>query len=357
MKFAVHTRIINLKLKREFGTAHLRRKTQRTVLVRVTQRDDDSHAGFGECIEHPAWGTTCEHLIQEISHAAEWMESLEFSSVVEASHWLTDQADRLSSHARSALDQALWDLHGRIKSVSTSSSLMEICPLVSRGTARSSITIGLDTPGAMAADLENHLAWPIIKIKLGGGSDIEALQLIRTRARAKVLRVDANEGWDTDNFLELLRACEAARVELIEQPFERHELESTRLLRHATIIPVIADESCCGLEDVDSCSGIFDGINIKLYKCGGLLTAARMIARARELKLKVMLGCMVESVVGVSAMAQLAPYADFLDLDGATLIANNPTTGMELNAGLISFPQQPGNGFDQQPLQKLFDNH
>lgn len=354
MNLLVETCIYELQLKREFGTAQLRRRSQRSVLVRITDMDSGHH-GFGECIEHPTYRTRCESLQHSIDKIAGWLRNADATDLPSISACLEEEGKDFSIFARSAVDQALWDLHGRKSNMPTAQCIMEYFHIPLRDTTRSSITIGLDTPDMMAEDIGNYISWPILKIKLGGADDLSCLSRVRQLSDRKILRVDANEGWDTHNFLEILRLCEKSGVELIEQPFHRYDVEATRLMRHSTILSVIADESCRKFEDVEDCAGIFDGVNIKLYKCGGIFNAARMILKARELKMKVMLGCMVESVIGVSAMAQLSAFADFLDLDGACLIGNNPTSGLELRSGSLIPFEGPGNGFDQTPLHRLFE--
>ncbi|MCD8534161.1 MAG: dipeptide epimerase [Verrucomicrobia bacterium] len=355
-RFHFQTRVLNLKLKREFGTAQLRRTHQRTVVLRIEDRQLHS-IGFGECIEHPTYLTECESLIEEIQQIEAWLNRCDESAEIpQICMNLKENLEFFSSYARSAVDQALWDLYARSRDQTTAACLASQVRLADMSTRKSSITIGLSTPSMMVAELENYFNWPILKIKLGGEEDTEILRLIRAKAPRKTIRIDANEGWDPEHFAEVLRVCEQSRVELIEQPFHRQESKTTRLLRHATTLSIIADESCCQPLDVEKCAGVFDGINIKLYKCGGLLPAAWMIEKARQLNMKVMLGCMVESIIGVSAMAQLSGYADFIDLDGACLISNNPTSGMVLEDGIVLASNHKGNGFDHSPLEILFRN-
>ena len=160
----------------------------------------------------------------------------------------------------------------------------------------------------------------------------------------RTFRVDANCGWTAEQTIELSSVLKEMGVEFIEQPLPPEDVEGARRAFANSALPLIADESCITEEDVDRCAGRFHGINIKLVKCGGLATARRMITRARELGLKVMVGCMTESTVGISALAQLLPLLDYVDMDGAVLLAKDIATGVRLDRGKCIYPNVNGTG-------------
>jgi L-alanine-DL-glutamate epimerase-like enolase superfamily enzyme len=159
-----------------------------------------------------------------------------------------------------------------------------------------------------------------------------------------VFRVDANTAWTADEAIRNAAELAQLGVEFIEQPLPRDAWEPMRHVFRESTLPVIADESCQREEDVERCAGCFHGINIKLTKCGGLTPARKMIERARQLGLKVMVGCMTESTVGCSAIAQLLPLLDYVDMDGPMLIARDVATGIRLDRGRVIFPRENGCG-------------
>ncbi|MCW5559679.1 MAG: dipeptide epimerase, partial [Verrucomicrobiae bacterium] len=185
--------------------------------------------------------------------------------------------------------------------------------------------------------------WPIYKIKLGTPEDLEIVRELRRHTDA-AFRVDANTAWTAERTLELAPELKRLGVEFIEQPLPPDDWDGMRRVFPDCALPVFADESCLTEDDVPRCAGYFHGINIKLTKAGGLTPTRRMIDRARSLGLRVMVGCMNESTVGISAIAQLLPLLDFVDMDGAMLIARDVATGVRLEQGRALFPEENGNG-------------
>jgi L-alanine-DL-glutamate epimerase-like enolase superfamily enzyme len=185
--------------------------------------------------------------------------------------------------------------------------------------------------------------WPVYKIKLGTPNDLEIVRALRARTQSK-FRVDANCGWTAEQTIANSRELVALGVEFIEQPLPADQWESMKRVHVESALPIIADESCIVPGDVDCCAGFFHGINIKLVKCGGLTPARRMIARARQLGLKVMVGCMTESTVGISAIAQLLPMLDYVDMDGALLLAKDIATGVTIEQGQCIYAKENGSG-------------
>ena len=205
-------------------------------------------------------------------------------------------------------------------------------------------SIGIDNPAATRAKVEEAAQYPVLKIKVGLDSDEATIQAVRAVTK-KPFRVDANEGWkDKEEAVRKINWLEKQGVEFVEQPMPAHMIEEMRWVRSRVHVPLIADESCTHASEIPSLVGAFDGINIKLDKSGGVLEAYRMIQIARALGLKVMLGCMISSSVTVTAMAHLSPLADYADLDGNLLIANDPYLGVEVKDGKLILPNRPGLG-------------
>jgi L-alanine-DL-glutamate epimerase-like enolase superfamily enzyme len=209
-----------------------------------------------------------------------------------------------------------------------------------------SYTLGLDTLEGTRDRARRARRFKALKVKVGGAEDLARLEAVRSESRAP-LRVDANEGWTLEGARELVPALVELGVELIEQPFPADDLESFRALREVRPRPpVIVDEGCQDLSDVAGVAGYADGINVKLAKSGGLREALRMVHAGRALGLGVMIGCMVESQLGVAPAAQIASLADWVDLDGHLLLADEPFRGLQLEDGRVLPSHGPGLGVE-----------
>jgi L-alanine-DL-glutamate epimerase-like enolase superfamily enzyme len=242
---------------------------------------------------------------------------------------------------RSALDAALHDWIGRRLGV----PVWRLLGLPRRAPV-TSYTVGIDTLEGTRDRARRARRYKAIKVKVGGAEDLARLEAVRSETDA-ALRVDANEGWTLEAARELVPALVELGVELIEQPFPAADLESFRALRELDPLPpVIVDEGCQDLGDVAPVAGYADGINIKLAKSGGLREALRMVHAARALGLRVMIGCMVESQLGVAPAAQIASLADWVDLDGHLLLADEPFRGLQLEDGRVLPSHGPGLGVE-----------
>jgi len=241
--------------------------------------------------------------------------------------------------AEAAMDMAICDLAGKKLSV----PLCELMGIDPRQTPLTSFTIGMDTPEAVEAKVREAGDYEVLKIKLGSDEDRQILEAVRGLTD-RPLRVDANEGWTLEGAQSRLEWLEAMGVELVEQPLPAGQLEEMRELRRSSPLPLFADESVHRAADIPRLAGAFDGINIKLMKCGGLGEARRMIAVARAHGMQVMLGCMVESSLAITAAAHLSPLVDFADLDGNLLIDNDPFVGVTVKGGRLVLPEGPGLG-------------
>jgi len=187
--------------------------------------------------------------------------------------------------------------------------------------------------------------WPIYKIKVGTADDIAIVKALRENTDA-ILRVDANAAWDLPTALQLIPALKDLGVELVEQPLAKDNWEGMKELYRQSSLPLFADEACVAESDVEKCKDHFHGINIKLTKCSGITPALRMIRKARELDMQVMIGCMNESTIGSAAIAHLLPLVDHADMDGPLLLEEDVATGIGFDYGKIIYPTKPGLGIE-----------
>ena len=195
----------------------------------------------------------------------------------------------------------------------------------------------------MQAKVAEAAEYPILKVKLGTDRDAAILRTIRDVTDREV-RVDANCAWTARQAIAMLPVLAEYGVTVLEQPVQPTDYDGFLEIRRRATIPVIADESCKVATDIPPLVGKVDGINIKLAKCGSLREAMRMIAVARTHHMQVMLGCMIESSIGITAAAHLAPLVDIVDLDGAALLANDPFAGARIDRGQVTLPTAPGLG-------------
>jgi L-alanine-DL-glutamate epimerase-like enolase superfamily enzyme len=245
---------------------------------------------------------------------------------------LAGAADRMAAAiahhgaAKCALDIALHDLAGK----RLGRPIRELLGITGE-IPPTDFTLGIDEPAVVAERARRAASFPALKVKVGGASDIETVRAVRAVFDGR-LRVDANTGWTMDGAVAILPELQALGVELIEQPFPARRLDDLRALQARSPLPLVADESAVTIDDLDSLVGVVDGVNVKLAKCGGIGPARRMLERARELGFRTFLGCMEETSIGIAASAVVAPLADWVDLDGNLLLADDPVAGLELGA-------------------------
>jgi L-alanine-DL-glutamate epimerase-like enolase superfamily enzyme len=239
-----------------------------------------------------------------------------------------------------AVDFALHDWLGKRLAVPT----WKLLGLDAAKAPPTSFTIGIDKPELIVEKVEEAAAHPILKVKLGTEFDEQILEAVRRVAPDKRVRIDANASWRPEQALEKVRMCANYGVEYVEQPVRPADRETLRRLHEARILPIVADESAVRHTDIPGLIGCVDGINIKLDKCGGIRAGLQMIHAAKILGMKVMLGCMIGSSLYIAALAQLSPLADWLDLDGHLLLAEDPFAGLGYRAGHLILSQGPGLG-------------
>ncbi len=327
----------DLPLRHTFTISRESIDVQPTVIVELEQ---DGVRGYGEATTNQYYGVTLESLCAAIGGCRGVIESQEMSDPVKFYDSLAGELDQ-HRFALCALDQAAYDLWGKLQG----KPVYELWELDTGHVPPSNYTIGIDEIDTMVAKMNEFAGWPVYKIKLGTDRDVEIVTRLREETDA-VFRVDANCGWTADETLDNSQKLKRLGVEFIEQPMPPIEWEAMRRLRNQSVLPIVADESCQREEDVACCDGFFHGINIKLVKCGGLTPARRMIEAARLRGLSVMVGCMTESSVGISAIAQLLPLLDAVDMDGAVLLAEDIATGVRLERGVCHYPDRPGCGVE-----------
>jgi L-alanine-DL-glutamate epimerase-like enolase superfamily enzyme len=325
-----------LPLKHVFAISRGSIAVQPTVIVELT---DGAHRGYGEATTNAYYGATLVGMRTSLEAARAAVEASK-SQVEPAELWrqLAPHFEH-DSFAQCALDQAAWDLWGKQQGA----PLHKLWGLNTSSAPPSSFTIGIAPLDIMVAKLREAPGWPSYKIKLGCANDIEVIRELR-RHTSVPFRVDANCGWTLDEAIENSRALADLGVEFIEQPLPADDWSGAHRLFVESALPIIADESCRHEADVERGHGAFHGINIKLVKCGGLTPARRMVNRARQLGLHTMLGCMTESTVGISAVAQLLPLVDYADVDGAALLAKDIASGVRVDRGVCQFPNVNGAG-------------
>ena len=335
---ALETRIVRLRL----------RHTWTTVMASSDYRDNlhlrfarDATTGLGEAAPIVRYKESAELARQAVESLRGLLTSADpwqFAKTMQAVFRRVEG----QYAAKAAIDMALMDWVGKKLGV----PLYRYFGLDPRDTPLTTFSIGIDTPETTRQKVREAEPFPILKIKVGLDTDEATIDAVRS-ATKKPLRVDANEGWrNKEEAVRKINWLESQGIEFVEQPMPAAMLEETRWVRSRVHIPIIADEACLHPADIPQLANSYDGVNIKLMKCGGMLEAYRMIAMARALGLKTMLGCMIESSIGVTAAAHLSPLVDYADLDGNLLIANDPYTGVLVRNGKLILPDGPGLGLE-----------
>ncbi|SHH24042.1 dipeptide epimerase [Flavobacterium defluvii] len=327
-------RAYDLKLKHTF---RISRKTIDFQPSLIVELEENGISGYGEATSNPYYNITIEILQNDIEQIRALIE--ETSNETPEEFW-SKIAPFLKNNpfALCALDNAYNDLYARKKG----KKLYELWNYDISHNPLTNYTIGIDTIENMVKKME-ELPWPIYKIKLGTPNDIAIVTELRKHTNA-IFRVDANCAWTVEETLENAKAFKNLNVEFIEQPLKADNWKGHREVYQNSVLPIIADESCIKEEDVAKCYNHFHGVNIKLMKCGGITPGRRMIAEAKKLELKTMVGCMTESSVGISAIAHLLPELDYIDMDGALLLAEDIASGVTIKYGETIYPERTGIG-------------
>ncbi len=332
---SLSSKILELKTRHPFIIARGSQDTYRTVLVRLV--DHEGIEGLGEAAPQRYYGETTETVLA----ALEVYASVLPSDPAHLEHAEARMIDALhgNNSARAAISTALHDLAAKRLGV----PVHRLWGLDGTKCPGSTFTIGIDTPERIKMKVKEAEQYPVLKVKLGTPGDRAILTAIREVTK-KEIRVDANAGWTRKQAIRALPMLEEFGVTVLEQPLAAEDLEGLAEVTRHSRIPVIADESCIVATDIPRLVGKVDGINIKLAKTGSLREALRMIAIARAHHMMVMVGCMIESSIGITAAAQVTPLVDICDLDGAALLAHDPYVGATIDLGQLKLSEAPGLG-------------
>ncbi len=333
---AVETEIVRLKLRNTWTTVMSSSDYRETIHLRL-RRDGLTGTGEGApIVRYKESAATAKKAIEGVAGYLASADLRQYDKV------LATAFGRIPGEyaAKAAIDIAVLDWASQRMGV----PLYRLFGLDPGAAPVTTFSIGIDDPAATKRKVLEAAPFPVLKIKVGLDSDEATIEAVRSVTR-KPLRVDANEGWKSrEEALRKIQWLESQGVELIEQPLPAGREDDIRWLRGKVRMPIFADEACLRASDIPKLAEAYDGINIKLDKSGGVLEAYRMIQIAKALGLKVMLGCMISSSVTITAAAHLSPLADYADLDGNLLIANDPYRGVTVKDGKLMLPSSPGLG-------------
>ena len=326
----------NLKFRHPFTISKGTKTHQPTLIVEL---EHFGIKGYGEAPAIAYYNIPVEKMIEDLEQKKQFIEKFAFTDPERYWHYLHHLLPN-NNFLVCALDIAAWDLYGKMRG----KKLYDLWKGDISKNAICDYTIGIDTVDKMVEKMKEK-PWPIYKIKVGTADDIAIVKALRENTDA-VLRVDANAAWDIETALKLIPELDKLGVELVEQPLAKDDWEGMKILYKESTLPLYADESCVIESDVERCHNHFHGINIKLTKCSGITPARRMINKAKELDMKVMVGCMNESTVGSSAIAHLLPFIDHVDMDGPLLLEEDVATGINYDYGKIGYSDAPGLGIN-----------
>ncbi|MER3499239.1 MAG: dipeptide epimerase [Chitinophagaceae bacterium] len=295
--------------------------------------------GYGEAPAISYYNIPVQKMIEDLERKKIFVEKFAFTEPERYWHYLHHLFPQ-NPFLVCALDIAAWDLFGKMKR----KKLYEFWANDVTKNPVTDYTIGIDSIEVMIQKMK-ETPWPVYKIKVGTADDIAIVKALRQHTDA-VFWVDANAAWAIDTALKLIPQLKELGVELVEQPLAKDNWEGMKELYKQSPLPLFADEACVFEEDVEKCKDYFHGINIKLTKCSGITPALRMIKKARELGLKIMVGCMNESTIGSAAIAHLLALIDHADMDGPLLLEEDIATGIAYDFGKVIYSQKPGLGVD-----------
>ena len=329
-------RLFDMPLKHPFTISRYTVSVQKTMIARIS---DGEVSGYGEATVNPYYHSTVEKLSASVQKIKPIVATLP-EDLHPSAFWNAIAPHLQDDYfALCAIDIAYWDYFARKQKRTLRSFFTgaEQIPMTS-------YTIGIDDIEIMKTKIL-EMPWPVYKIKLGRGNDMTIVKALR-KITDSLFRVDANAAWTAAQAIAYSKILKDLNVEFIEQPLPAADTEGMERVKAESVLPVIADESCQRLEDVAACKPLFHGINIKLMKCGGITPALQMIGEARQDNLLVMAGCMTESSIGISALAQLAPLLDYLDADGALLLSGDIADGVTFHDGQIRWAEGYGSGVE-----------
>lgn len=335
MKISYQIRQLNLK--HTWTTVRDSSNIKQNVFVKL---EKDGIIGIGEAAPNIRYQETPETTVKVIEKAVSLFENADPFEFVQLGYGIQNLCEAQTA-GKAALDIALMDWIGKALNL----PLYRLWGLNPEKAPLTSFSIGIDTPEIIVQKVREAMPYKILKIKVGVPTDEENIAAVRSVAPYKAIRADANEGWkDKEEALRKIEWLAQNGVEFIEQPMPAIMVEEARWLHERSPIPIIADEAVKSAADIPKLVGAYDGINIKIMKSGGLQEALRMIWLAKSLGLKIMIGCMIESSLSISAAAQLCSLIDYADLDGNLLITNDPYQGARIVNGRVMVLDKPGIG-------------
>lgn len=330
------TSITRLKLRHTWTTTMSSSEYRDTIQVRMTS---DGVTGIGEGAPIVRYHENAEEGAKAIAGILPSLKSADPRHFEKLMARVVSQMPGQFA-AKAALDIALMDWVGKKMNV----PLYELFGLDPGDAPVTTFSIGIDSPEITKQKVKEADAYPVLKIKVGLDSDEPTIEAVRSVTK-KPLRVDANEGWkDKEEAVRKINWLETQGVEFVEQPMPADMIEETQWVRKHVHLPIIADEAATNVRAIPKLVDAYDGVNVKLDKCGGIQESLRMIYMAKSLGMKTMLGCMVSSSVSVTAAAHLSPLIDYADLDGNLLIANDSFRGVQVERGKLVLPDGPGLG-------------
>ncbi len=306
----------------------------------IIELEHEGVIGYGEASLPPYLGESHESVFAFLKTAsliiADCINPFDLDSLLNEIDLLAPN----NSAAKASIDIALHDLIGKLQN----KSCWQLFGAEKKNTPFTTYTLGIDEPDVIKQKIEDGRDYKILKVKLNGENDKAIINTIRS-VTDKPIAIDVNQGWQNkEKALLMIEWLANKNVLFVEQALSKNNLEDARWLFERSPLPLYADESIQRFTDIHNIKDCFHGINIKLMKCTGMHEAFKMIKRARELQLKVLIGCMSETSCAISAAAQLSPFTDYADLDGALLIKNNLFDGITFTDGKITLNDSPGIG-------------
>ncbi len=321
---------LSLPLERPFTIARGTQDAAETVVVRLS---DGDHEGVGAAAPSRRYGETGDTVAAVLPDLLDVVESVADPHALQRVHREMDDVVRGAPAAKAAVDVALSDLAARRLDV----PVYRLLGLDGSVALETSFTVGIDDPETVAdrAEAAVDAGHDVLKVKLGTDRDRAVVEAVRAAAPDARIRVDANEAWDVPEAVALVEHCAAHDVEFVEQPVPADDHEGFRRVRDRAALPLAADESCVTAADVPAAAEVADVATVKLAKCGGLWPALRAVHAARAHGMEVMVGCMVASDAAIAAACHLTPLADYADLDGSLLLAEDPFDGVAMPGGVV----------------------
>jgi L-Ala-D/L-Glu epimerase len=309
----------------------------------ITVEDVRGVTGYGEAAPNRRYDETRELDLERLDALRPRLEGVAGDDLIEVVEGSTDVGDAGTGEVppalRAGLSAAAWDLAGK----RAGEPVWRLLGLA-RPSVRTSLTVAIDEPSAMVAHARQAAGFGILKVKLGFDGDLEVAERLARELSDRTFRYDANEGWDRERAARSLERLAALGAELVEQPLPAADRDSQEWLHERSAVPLYADEALLGEDRLNEVDGLYDGVVVKLQKCGGIGPAQGLLGACRRRGLRVLLGCMVESSLGVAAALQLAGLADEVDLDGPLLLAHDPFDGLGIAGDELTASAEPGLG-------------